>query len=407
MYAGEVNVSEEQIPTLLNLAETLGIKGLADFNNGVSDKMSNKEYRHNYCNSYYLVFPTFDLQSAAKQTACSSPKRDKDITMCDTEPTSPTNQKISPSPLESLFNKPQFPFFPLLPAVAQPLNFSQHSARLATDLFNKFNSQLLRSPESDSNLAALDEELRNNKDTNNNSNNCNNNLGNSNTNNGRSHKIRSELKKIDKIAENLRTTNKFFMDHQHQLQLQKSISSLLPQQLAAASPMILKPPCSARSLHNFLQPGLTSKELEMNIKSEMNCTSDNNITATEPSTATGLLSKGESMCNAGVGGGGGGATIAGSCSSSSNNSGGVSNNHNEATNLTMDKSTAVYGNQLPHPVSTPTPPGSSGVSGGSAGSATNSKAGNSKLFATCFICHKQLSNQYNLRVHLETHQNVR
>lgn len=35
------------------------------------------------------------------------------------------------------------------------------------------------------------------------------------------------------------------------------------------------------------------------------------------------------------------------------------------------------------------------------------KQSNSKLYATCFICHKQLSNQYNLRVHLETHQNVR
>lgn len=35
------------------------------------------------------------------------------------------------------------------------------------------------------------------------------------------------------------------------------------------------------------------------------------------------------------------------------------------------------------------------------------KQANSKLYATCFICHKQLSNQYNLRVHLETHQNVR
>lgn len=35
------------------------------------------------------------------------------------------------------------------------------------------------------------------------------------------------------------------------------------------------------------------------------------------------------------------------------------------------------------------------------------KPANSKLYATCFICHKQLSNQYNLRVHLETHQNVR
>lgn len=31
---------------------------------------------------------------------------------------------------------------------------------------------------------------------------------------------------------------------------------------------------------------------------------------------------------------------------------------------------------------------------------------NSKLYATCFVCGKQLSNQYNLRVHLETHQNI-
>ncbi|GLH10751.1 Protein bric-a-brac 2 [Gryllus bimaculatus] len=30
----------------------------------------------------------------------------------------------------------------------------------------------------------------------------------------------------------------------------------------------------------------------------------------------------------------------------------------------------------------------------------------SKLFATCIVCGKQLSNQYNLRVHMETHQNV-
>lgn len=32
---------------------------------------------------------------------------------------------------------------------------------------------------------------------------------------------------------------------------------------------------------------------------------------------------------------------------------------------------------------------------------------NTKLYATCYVCHKQLSNQYNLRVHLETHQNAR
>lgn len=36
MYSGEVNVYEEQIPMLLSLAETLGIKGLADVHNNVS-----------------------------------------------------------------------------------------------------------------------------------------------------------------------------------------------------------------------------------------------------------------------------------------------------------------------------------------------------------------------------------
>lgn len=35
------------------------------------------------------------------------------------------------------------------------------------------------------------------------------------------------------------------------------------------------------------------------------------------------------------------------------------------------------------------------------------KPANQKLYATCFICNKKLSNQYNLRVHLETHQNMR
>lgn len=311
--------------------------------------------------------------------------------MCETESASPTTTtKISSSPsLESLFNKPQFPFFPLLPAVAQPLNFSQSSARLATDLFNKFNNQLLLSqqqqqqhlnqqphlnnkdtcsPDSDSNMNAMEEELRNNnnKDTNNNSQ-CSSNRN----------KMRSELKKIDKIAENLRTTNKFFLDHQHQLQLQKSISSLLPQQLAAASPLLLKPPLST-SIHNFLQPGLTPKDLDVNIKAELSCAMDNYGASSEPSTPTGLMPKTELMLNA-------------------------NSSHNEATNLIMDKST-VYGNQLQlqHPTSAPTPPGSSGSGQGAA-----TKAVNSKLFATCFICHKQLSNQYNLRVHLETHQNVR
>jgi hypothetical protein len=47
------------------------------------------------------------------------------------------------------------------------------------------------------------------------------------------------------------------------------------------------------------------------------------------------------------------------------------------------------------------------ASGAAAGTGTTTKIPNSKLFAKCFICSKLLSNQYNLRVHLETHQNMR
>lgn len=50
MYSGEVNVYEEQISTLLALAETLGIKGLADFNNVKYFKS-------------YLVFRSFLINS--------------------------------------------------------------------------------------------------------------------------------------------------------------------------------------------------------------------------------------------------------------------------------------------------------------------------------------------------------
>lgn len=37
---------------------------------------------------------------------------------------------------------------------------------------------------------------------------------------------------------------------------------------------------------------------------------------------------------------------------------------------------------------------------------TRNSSCNAKLYATCFVCGKQLSNQYNLRVHMETHQNA-
>jgi hypothetical protein len=47
------------------------------------------------------------------------------------------------------------------------------------------------------------------------------------------------------------------------------------------------------------------------------------------------------------------------------------------------------------------------MTAGNTTGAPPAKIPNSKLFAKCFICSKLLSNQYNLRVHLETHQNMR
>lgn len=64
-------------------------------------------------------------------------------------------------------------------------------------------------------------------------------------------------------------------------------------------------------------------------------------------------------------------------------------------NYSNDGKKATQGNQTTTTVMPNNQPG------------TPTKIPNSKLFAKCFICSKLLSNQYNLRVHLETHQNMR
>lgn len=73
-----------------------------------------------------------------------------------------------------------------------------------------------------------------------------------------------------------------------------------------------------------------------------------------------------------------------------------SSNENVITDTLLDKSVAVNAAAA-----------AAAVCGNLIPAANLTKTANSKLYATCFICHKQLSNQYNLRVHLETHQNVR
>lgn len=57
MYSGEVNVYEEQIPMLLSLAETLGIKGLADVHNNVSF-FNHNIFKNLYHNNFLSVTET-------------------------------------------------------------------------------------------------------------------------------------------------------------------------------------------------------------------------------------------------------------------------------------------------------------------------------------------------------------
>lgn len=270
MYSGEVNVFEEQIPTLLALAETLGIKGLADFHNNNSSK-------------------------SPKPEPADMPK--------ESESPSPSLSKM-PSPLESFFMK-SFQFYPNL--MPQPLNFSQSALNKTSEFIAKYQhhcSLVQASKENES--SSMDDS--NNKKNNSTDRKC------------------KDMKKIDKIAENLRcaTSNKPNLDA-----ATPKVQMKIPH--SPPSSLILKPPPFPSLPHHFMseEPSKSSESMSIDQHPPVPSYSPpENLTTTES-----LLEK----------------TI----------SGGVP------------------------------------------------KTPNAKLYATCFICHKQLSNQYNLRVHLETHQNVR
>ncbi|KAJ1525869.1 hypothetical protein ONE63_009061 [Megalurothrips usitatus] len=69
----------------------------------------------------------------------------------------------------------------------------------------------------------------------------------------------------------------------------------------------------------------------------------------------------------------------------------------------LDLSQAVGSNNSSNNSTSNNSPSSKSTNASSSGSMSTF---HTKLYATCAICGKQLSNQYNLRVHMETHQNV-
>lgn len=276
MYSGEVNVFEEQIPTLLAIAETLGIKGLADF-------------QSNFQNSS-KVSPS-EENSPLKETSC---------------PLNPLAIKI-PSPLENFFIKS----FHLLPnLMPQPLNFSQSALNKTSEILTRYYQHcniLQQSANEEQDNSSTDKIF--NKDI----------LS------GEAKYVK-DVKKIDKIAENLRCTNSngLFRD------------TTAPVNTISSSPSLLisnKSSCHSVPSHLLMKNKVISKTTQDEKDDLANAHSLPNFNQSE---------------------------------------------NLEASKFLIEKT--INSQQKPT---------------------------SSKLYATCFICHKQLSNQYNLRVHLETHQNIR
>ncbi|XP_034481700.1 B-cell CLL/lymphoma 6 member B protein [Drosophila innubila] len=376
MYSGEVNVYEEQIPMLLNLAETLGIKGLADVQNNNLPKTT-QSTSSTAPTSY--VEPT----SIDKPLGYETPKTPSPTPTPTPTPTTTPNlalpQLPNPTlqtpllanklgtPLENFFFK-SLQFYPnLLP---QPLNFSQTALNKTTELLAKYQQQCQLYQNS------LEEEdcygAKRMK------------TGSVSQNNISTPQPPKDVKRIDKIVENLRTTNSNKspiecgapnsivatspvalapqnMSHfSPQLPVVKSSpsynnplsagqlysSAKLPSYSAAATPTTAQQASHQVAAHHANTPYITPEDhakLQQHIEQYAACQRE---AAAAAAAAAGQMVSAKSEPN--------------------------------LLSLAAEK------------MATPSKPPS-----------------NSKLYATCFICHKQLSNQYNLRVHLETHQNVR
>ncbi|KAM7358686.1 uncharacterized protein ACRADG_003567 isoform 2-T3 [Cochliomyia hominivorax] len=389
MYSGEVNVYEEQIPMLLSLAETLGIKGLADVHNNKSHKLSTDNETLNTAKEEQDKSPAstspLPLASAAS-TVGNFPMpqipttNSLNVNLSSSSSYNPLlgsalNAKF-PSPLENFFLK-SLQFYPNL-MHHQPLNFSQTALNKTSELLAKYQQQcnlyqanlglankdlipsLMHAPvaanEDESQLskrfcsglekkpsavstqqmpAAQQMSLQQQKD----------------------------IKRIDKIVENLRgqgastkheNTATSLTSHLHSpltpLSIKTSMENYSPNSsnLLATKPSLFNSPTSSEGSNQL------HSQLPFNITPEDQLKLQQHLDKYAQSCARSMEAANENL-------------------------------KNEAARLmSNEKLTAA-----PQSPQTPKAPS------------------NSKLYATCFICHKQLSNQYNLRVHLETHQNVR
>ncbi|KAH8307484.1 hypothetical protein KR044_013045 [Drosophila immigrans] len=380
MYSGEVNVYEEQIPMLLNLAETLGIKGLADVQNNnlpKTTKSAPSSAPTSYMEPTSIDKPLcFEATRSPSPTPTPTPTTTPNLSM----PQLPNPTLQAPllanklgTPLENFFLK-SLQFYPnLLP---QPLNFSQTALNKTTELLAKYQQQCQLYQNS------LEEEqdcygakrLKNTSNTNN--------MGNQQSGNSSAIQSPKDVKRIDKIVENLRTTGNN----------KSPIECGAPSSIVATSPVALAP----QSMSHF------SPQLPVVKSSPSYC---NPLSAGQLYSSAKLPSY----------------SAAATPTSAQQASHQVASHHPNTPYITpedhaklqqhieqyaacqREAAAAAAAGQM---VSAKSEPNLMSLTAEKLPTPSKPPS-NSKLYATCFICHKQLSNQYNLRVHLETHQNVR
>ncbi|EDW35071.1 GL25434 [Drosophila persimilis] len=382
MYSGEVNVYEEQIPMLLNLAETLGIKGLADVQNNnlpktaksgplymepPNDKSSEFEHRgtpspmptptHTPTHTPTpTTTPSLPLPLPLHPSpALSTPLLANKLGSVGATAAAPM---IATSPLENLFKSLQF-YPSLLP---QPLNFSQTALNKTTELLAKYQQQcqLYQSGIQEEDDCFGAKRLKGDSPP-------------------------KDFKRLDKMGKSLKNS----ANNSSKSPTECSV----PNPIVATSPITLPPPamahfspqlpvvkCSSAGYSNPLTPNqmyTTKPPLYSCAVTPTAAQQAAQMHHTQAVASTPYISAEDhaklqlhiEQYQREAAAAGGMALV--SAKSEPN-----------LLSLSADREKQL--------ASTPIKPPS-----------------NSKLYATCFICHKQLSNQYNLRVHLETHQNVR
>lgn len=425
MYSGEVNVYEEQIPTLLSLAETLGIKGLADVHNNVSfkirklalivlqsftfSKLQKTQKTPNEKDSEEpekSLTPPTPPPSSSTQTLSGNftipqapvQQQPPPAALATTMPTSPFSTLLNPalnskfpSPLENFFLK-SLQFYPNL--MHQPLNFSQTALNKTSELLAKYQQQCnlyqanlalnskelmpLLHPEEAPSRSILQDDLHATKRF------CTGLEKKGGSGAGMTspqhcgQQPQRDIKRIDKIVENLRGSSGGGVgsgNGKHVGNHENSGNSPLPTHLQnQLSPLTIKTSMESFAATSAASPLVSAKSTLFSSptsaqpSSPMHPQLGFNISAEDQLKLQQHLDKYAASCAAAA---------------------------------------AAAGNMADMESIKQEPRSGNDKMGVAPQSPQNKAPSSSKLYATCFICHKQLSNQYNLRVHLETHQNVR